>query len=409
MNRIRPLLESDILKDRIRYLDSHVTKRSLPQGKQVLDSDPTELYSSRVEYIARYVPIAAVAADTDRGNTGPILVIRLLFHKSNKSDLSTEQTEVLAKLRKITVISVQSITTTLSLDTCRETTPEDVAFKETDDKFTVFVSRTRSPGKPINALICTALSRLIEVDMMTLFTCMTHPAEDVNYLFEINGIAELPVDDGHDRSWLQAIIQPNLPTIPTPIVTEKSLSPGPPPSSPPRSPTALSVHDEEHFPPLGAKPTRDVRHAPSPSPSTSSFQQPSSNGRQRQRSMAHGSVGVSGFSQFTQSPQTSYNPGPLQPAGPVNAIRDMNRLPIPAEAFANGSQMPMMPGDSPALPVWPPFPGLNAPVSTEETVMVGIMGEHFVRHIPHTYSASLKKRLPCLFSKGIQRTSSPVG
>jgi hypothetical protein len=72
ITRIRPLLESDILKDRIRYLDPHVIKRSLPQGKQVLDSDATELYSSRVEYIARYVLLAAVAAATDR--EGVILV-----------------------------------------------------------------------------------------------------------------------------------------------------------------------------------------------------------------------------------------------------------------------------------------------------------------------------------------------
>jgi hypothetical protein len=217
---------------------------------------------------------------------------------------------------------------------------------------------------------------------MMLFTCITHPPEVVNCLFEINKIAEIPVDDGHDRSWLEAIIQPNLPIIPTPIVTEKSLSPGPPPSSPPRSPTSLSVHDEEHFPPLGAKPSRNLRHAPSPSPSTSSFQQPSSNGRQRQRSLVHGSVGVSRFSQFTQSSQTSYNSGPLQPAGPVNTIRDMNRLPIPAEAFVNGSLMQMMPGGSLAVPAWPPFADFNAPMSTEETDLVGIMGEHFVRRTP---------------------------
>lgn len=355
MTRIRPLLESDILKDRIRYLDPHVTKRSVPQGKQVMDPDTTGLYSSRVGYMAR-----------------------LIFHNSNTSDLSSEQTKVLAKLHKITVISVQSITTTLSLDTCRETTPEDVTFKETDDKFTVFVSRTRSPGKSINAPICRALSSLIEVDMMTLYTCITNPAEEVNYLFEMNKIAEIPVDDGHDRSWLQAIIQPNLPIIPTPIITEKSLSPGPPLSSPPRSPTSLSVHDEDPFPPLGAKPARNLRHAPSPSPSTSSFQQPSSNERQRQRSLTHGSVGVSRFSQFAQSPQTSYNSGPLQPAGLGNAIRDVNRLVNPAEAFVNGSQMQMMTGGSLAVPVWPPFADFNAPVSTEETDLVGIMGEHFV-------------------------------
>ena len=204
-------------------------------------------------------------------NLGLISVIRLLYNKSNNSDLSSEQTKLLAKLRKITVIDVQSITTTLSLDTCRETTPEDVSFKETDDKFTVFVSRTRSPGKSKDALICWALSGHIEVDMMMLFTSITHPVEVVNYLFEMSKIPEIPVDDGHDRSWLQAIIQPNLPIIPTPIVTEKSLSPVPPASSPPRSPTALSVHDEEHFPPLGAKPTRNLRHAPSPSPSASYF------------------------------------------------------------------------------------------------------------------------------------------
>lgn len=59
MTRIRPLLESDILKDKIRYLDEHVTKQSVPHGKRVLDSTATELYSSRVRYIARYVPFAA--------------------------------------------------------------------------------------------------------------------------------------------------------------------------------------------------------------------------------------------------------------------------------------------------------------------------------------------------------------
>jgi hypothetical protein len=319
------------------------------------------------------------------------LTIRLLFHNSNKSDLSSEQTKILGKLYKISVISVQAITTTLSLDTCRETTPEDVAFKETDDKFTVFVSRTSSPGKSINALVCGALSRLIEVDMMTLFACITNPVEVVNYLFEINGIAEIPVDDGHDRSWLQAIIQPNLPIIPTPVVidvTENSPSLGPSPSPPPRSPTALSVHDVEHFPPLGARPTRTMRHPPSPSPSASSFSQPSPTGRQRQRSWAHGSVGVSRLSQFTQSPRMSFDSGPLPLAEPVNAARDMNRLAMPAEAFINGNQMQMMPpgaGSSPVVPTWPPLANFNAPVATDETNMIGILGEHHVCCFPFTH------------------------
>ena len=54
MTRIRPLLESSIFKDKMRYLEDHVTKRSTPLGKRVLEPKATDLYSSRVEYIARY-------------------------------------------------------------------------------------------------------------------------------------------------------------------------------------------------------------------------------------------------------------------------------------------------------------------------------------------------------------------
>jgi len=59
MIRIRPLLESEIFKDKIRYVDKDVTKKSVAQGKKVLDSEATELYSSRIEYLARYVLLAA--------------------------------------------------------------------------------------------------------------------------------------------------------------------------------------------------------------------------------------------------------------------------------------------------------------------------------------------------------------
>jgi hypothetical protein len=51
---IRPLLESSIFKDRIRDLDNHVTKRPMPTGERVPEPRATELFSSRVEYIARY-------------------------------------------------------------------------------------------------------------------------------------------------------------------------------------------------------------------------------------------------------------------------------------------------------------------------------------------------------------------
>lgn len=51
---IRLLLESSIFEDRIRYIEAHVTKRSTPLGKRVLEPKATDLYSGRVEYIARY-------------------------------------------------------------------------------------------------------------------------------------------------------------------------------------------------------------------------------------------------------------------------------------------------------------------------------------------------------------------
>jgi hypothetical protein len=51
---IRPLLESSIFKNRMRYLEARVTKRSTPLGTRVPDTKATDLYSSRVEYIARY-------------------------------------------------------------------------------------------------------------------------------------------------------------------------------------------------------------------------------------------------------------------------------------------------------------------------------------------------------------------
>lgn len=55
LTRIRPLLESSIFVNKMRYLEEHVTKRSAPDGRRVLDTQATDLYSSRVAYIARYM------------------------------------------------------------------------------------------------------------------------------------------------------------------------------------------------------------------------------------------------------------------------------------------------------------------------------------------------------------------
>ena len=92
MTRIRPLLESDIFKDKIRYLDEHVTKQSVPHGERVPDSAATKLYSSRVPYIARYVLFAATTTVQENAT--------LMFRPSGSScTIAKSQTSFLNKPR----------------------------------------------------------------------------------------------------------------------------------------------------------------------------------------------------------------------------------------------------------------------------------------------------------------------
>jgi hypothetical protein len=93
----------------------------------------------------------------------------------------------------------------LSLGTFHEPTPEDVSFEETDDKYTVFFSRSSSTGTSIDLHICAQLSRLLDIDMMTLFACISLNSAHVQGLFEFRGIEQIPDNsDDVDGSWLQA-------------------------------------------------------------------------------------------------------------------------------------------------------------------------------------------------------------
>ena len=103
---------------------------------------------------------------------------------------------------------------------------------------------------------------------------------------------------------------PNMPIIPTPGILERSPSPLPPQSPPPHTPTAVSVDVEEHFPALGAKLPKTLRHTP-PLPS-SNLRPPPSNRRQRQHSFVHNSVAVSEHLQFMLLSRTPQSSGPPQ-------------------------------------------------------------------------------------------------
>jgi hypothetical protein len=317
-----------------------------------------------------------------------------LVHHNDKAGLP-QQARVLSNLRQITVSSVESITTTLSLGPCKETTQEDVSFEETDGKFTVFVSRTGgTSGKSVDPQICKELSRLLDVDMMSLFTCISNTVEVVRDIFGINGIEEIPEDDDDDdRSWLQAILHPNLPVIPAPVavvVPERPPSPALPPSPQlqPPSPTALSVHDA--FPPLGTLGPRTTPRQRADTQSSGYSASPANgrgHGRQRNRS-AQSSVGLSEHSQFLQhSPFNAAQQGLQLPVVPLalpgtGAARDVGRLAAQAQAFLNvnnGNQM-VSGGPLGGNPVWPPFGNFNVPPrATDGTDLVGVMGEHYVR------------------------------
>ncbi|KAI9442850.1 hypothetical protein BJY52DRAFT_1317510 [Lactarius psammicola] len=400
ITRIRPLLESSILRDRMRYLEAHVTKRSTPHGKRVLDLKATDLYSSRVEYVAR-----------------------LVYH-ANKASLPQQAKVFLPKLRKIAVIGVESITTTLSLGQFNEPTPEDISFEETDDKYTAFFSRASGiSAKYIDLHICKELSRLLEVDTMTLFMCIA--LEDVRELFRFYGIEEIPEDNDTDGPWLQAMLHPNEPVVPAPVAVvvqnERPPSPAlPPPPLPPSSP-APSVHDAGQFPPLGARGPKTPRQRADTQSSHYSASpvngHGSGSGRQRHRS-TQSSVGVSEHSQFLQRSRSPLNAnalagqgqGFMQPAVPLavagtvmGAARDVGRLAAQAQAFLNGNQNQMVPG-APGNPVWPPFGNFNVPpTATGDTDLVGVMGEHYVYKMlirmlddfgPNNWTSELRHFIP---------------
>ena len=330
---------------------------------------------------------------------GPV-VTRLVYHR-NRASLA-QQARIIAKLRNISVISVESITTTLSLGHCTETTPENVFSEETEDRFTVFVSRTGgTSGGSINPQICKELSRLLDVKNMELFTCISNAVEVIRDLFSFDGIEEIPEDDpedDQDRTWLQAILHPNEPIVPIPIavvVPEEQPPPSPaaPPSPllPPPPAPALVVEDTQPFPPLGTLGPRTPRQRSETQPTNYSAE-PAANGREpssrrRRNRSAQSSVGVSEHSQFlgrSRSPlHAGAFPGPgqglLQPAAPLVAPVGRGRPAAQPQPFVNGSQM--VPGPL-GTPVLPPFVNFNVPLTgNDDTDMVGIMGEHYVRSL----------------------------
>jgi hypothetical protein len=363
---IRPLLESSIFNDRMRYLEAHVTKRSTPLGERVPEPKATDLYSGRVEYIARYaVLVEPRVRMLIRFNVISGCSFRLVYH-TNKASFPQRAKDLLVKLRKITIIGVESIATILSVGPYNELTSEDVSFKETDDKFTVFFCRSGGIlGNSLNLHICQELSRLLEVDMLMLSTCISHNIEYLHELFEFRGIEEIP-DDNVDGSWLQMMLNPNEPVVPAPVsVVASANEPPPSPASPP-SPQS-SVHDAKPFPPRRTRePKTECEPSTQPSHLPENVHNDASVSEGERHRSTESSVGVSG-----QGPALLQHPVPLH--APMTTTRDIVTLTVKPKVILNRNQRA---SGTPRNPVWPLFVPATA---TDDKDLVRAMGEHYVR------------------------------
>ena len=246
--------------------------------------------------------------------------------KEVKPSLPQRAKDFLPKLRKIVVIGVTSITTTLSLGPYNEPMPEDVSFEETDEKFSVFFSRTISDlSDTLNFAICEELSRLLEIDIMMLSACTSHghSVGHIHKLFKHNGIEEIPVDNDEDRSWLEAMLHANDPVVPEPVTP-----------SPGRWPKRG----------LGARPRK-------PNGARDPLVREDASVNERPRSLlAQSSAGIS-----------EQGPAPAVPKGDGD------------QTVPGGPEV--LPLPLPLLPLFVNFP----PTSTDDRDLVKVMGENYVR------------------------------
>jgi hypothetical protein len=230
--------------------------------------------------------------------------------------------------------------------------------------------------------------------MLALLHCISLNSAAVHRLFVYEGIEQIPDDsDDGDGSWLQAMLHPHEPVVPPAPVPVPAPAPAPasvpvpttateqrpltpPLPTPSPSLSSVSVQDTRQFPPLstgGPKtPRQRMQTQVHPPPNGHAV-----NGRPRHRS----AVSVAEHSQFLAPP-------PALPGIDRGNTRDMARLAMQAQAFINTNvgQNQMMPGTN-GNPVWPPFgifPGVPPPPGpgTEDTDLVGVMGEHYVRCDP---------------------------
>ena len=194
--------------------------------------------------------------------------------------------------------------------------------------------------------------------MLMLSTCIFHNVTYLHELFEFHGIEEILDDNEVDSSWLQVMLHANE-SIDAPA-NQRSLSPASPPSSllPPPSPSALPVDDDKQSPTFGAHEPKTLRQPTGAQPS-----HPPADDNEH-------AIAISGPTLALLQPTA-----PL--AVPIGTICDIGRLAGQTQTSLNEDHMVSR---TPGNPVWPISVNFNVPPSvTDDTDLVRVMGEHYVR------------------------------
>ena len=259
--------------------------------------------------------------------------IRHVYH-ANQGHLPQRAKDLLLKLRNVTVIGVERIITTLSLGLFTEQVLEDVSIEEMDDKFTVFFSHTlRNSSRALHRHICQELSRILNVDTMHLYQCISADLEDLEELFKLCGIKEIPTDND-DGSWVQSMLH-SEPVVPSSTASN------------------LSRPDLDA---LRARLAKKKSDTPMPRPRRGC------------------TCGQSSPSLASGSNRLGKGPAPL--AVPMGTSPGIDRSTVPSQRSVNGNNVVL---GTLGNPVWAPFGAFNVPPpATDDKDLVGVMGEHFV-------------------------------
>lgn len=107
--------------------------------------------------------------------------------------LTDDQIVHLTRMQNIAFFNVDSITTTASLDAHTLTSDEGIAFEDDEESsgIVVLVSQKRLLEKSVDLDVCDHLARMLDADVVNVFTCVSQEKEVLDQLMRSGGIEQL--------------------------------------------------------------------------------------------------------------------------------------------------------------------------------------------------------------------------